>query len=58
MEIRGEDIFITTNVIVVAVKLTGCDSNEKWSKNRVPTIGNYVSVSIKLYESHHDFISY
>ena len=58
METRGQDTFITTSVIVLAVTLTGCDINEKWSKNRVPTISNSVSMCIKLYESHHDFISY
>ena len=31
METRGQDI--TTSVIVVAVKLTACETNEKWSKN-------------------------
>ena len=60
MDIRGQDTFITTSVIVVAVKLTGCDTNEKWcknegSENRVPTISNSVSVSIKLIGSRHDF---
>ena len=64
METRGQDTLITTSVIFVAVKLTGCDTNEKWcqnegSENKVPVISNSVSMSIKLYESHHDFtISY
>ena len=54
MKTRGQDSFITTSVIVVAVKLTGHDTNEKWcknegSENRVPAIGNSVSMSIKLY---------
>ena len=35
METRGQDtiIIITINVIPVAVKLTGCDTNGKWCKN-------------------------
>ena len=64
METRGQDTRTTTSVIVVAAKLTVFDTNEKWCKNegyeyRGPAIGNSVSVSIKLYERHHDFtISY
>ena len=54
MEIRGQGTFITTSVIFVAIKLTGCDTNENWgenegSENRVPAICNSVSVSNKLY---------
>ena len=61
METRDQDTFITTSVIVVVVKLTGCDTNGKWcknegSENRVPIIGNSVSMPIKISESHHEFI--
>ena len=63
METRGQDTFTTTSVIGVVVQLTGCYTNEKWCKNegsdnKVPSIGNSVSMSIKIYESHHDFIVY
>ena len=61
METRRQDTFTTTSDIVVAIKFTGCDTNEKWwknegSENRIPAIGNSVLMSLKLYESHHDFI--
>ena len=47
METRGQDTFITSSVIVVAVKLNGCGT--KWckndSENKVLTIGNSVRIS-------------
>ena len=56
METRGQNTFSTTSVIFVVVKLSGFDTNEKWcknqgSENRIPAIGNSVSMSIKLYEN-------
>ena len=61
MKTRGLDTFITTSVGFVDVELTRCDTDETWcknagSENRVPMISDSVSMSIKLHESHHDFI--
>ena len=63
MESRANDTFITISIIFVAVKLMGCDTNEKWYnnegfENRVPVISYSVSMSIKLHESHHEFTFY
>ena len=59
MATRYQDKFTNISVSFVSVTWTGCDANGNWGKhegseNSVPVIGKSVSLSIKLYESHHD----